>query len=99
MPVSDIPDELTLKLNRDREGKRDVVTRRLMVGAIVVVLGLGLFNLFGQHPSTTVAEADAATLEVYAPERVRGGLFYEARFRIDARREVKEVTGWCSVQN
>jgi len=100
LPVSEIPDELTLKLNRDREGKRDVVTRRLMVGAIVVVLGLGLFNLFGQHPSTTVAEADAATLEVYAPERVRGGLFYEARFRIDARREVEEATlvldpGWA----
>lgn len=97
--VSDIPDQLTLKLNRDREGKRDVVARRLMVGAIVVLLGLGLANLFGQHPSRTVAEAEAATLEVHAPERVRGGLFYQARFRVDALREVKEATlvldpGW-----
>jgi hypothetical protein len=98
--VVDVPDQLTLKLNRDREGRRDVVARRMMLGALIVVLGLALFNLFGQRPSTTVAEADSATLEVYAPERVRGGLFYEARFRVDARREIREGTlvldpGWA----
>ena len=37
---------------------------------------------------------------MYAPERVRGGLFYEARFGIDAIREVSEATlvldsGWA----
>ncbi|HKI24161.1 MAG TPA: hypothetical protein VKA24_12160 [Gaiellaceae bacterium] len=97
--MSDIPDELTLKFNRDREGKRDVLARRIAVGAITVFLALALLNLFGQRPSTTAAEADAATLEVYAPKRVRGGLFYEARFTIDARQEVEEATlvldpGW-----
>jgi hypothetical protein len=97
--VSDIPDELTLKVNCDREGKRDVLARRIAVGAITVFLALALLNLFGQRPSTSAAEADAATLEVYAPERVRGGLFYEARFTIDARQEVEEATllldpGW-----
>lgn len=98
--MSDIPDQLTLKVSRDREGKRDVVVRRVAVGALTVVLALGLLNLFGQRPSTTTAESDAATLEVYAPKRVRGGLFYEARFRIDARREVENATlvldpGWA----
>ena len=97
--MSDIPDELTLKVNRDREGKRDVLARRIAVGALTVFLALALVNLFGQRPSTTAAEADAATLEVYAPERVRGCLFYEARFTIDARQEVEEATlvldpGW-----
>jgi hypothetical protein len=97
--VADIPDQLVLKIARDREGKRDVVARRFLFSGLLFVLGLGLFNLFGQRPSTTVAEADAARIEVYAPERVRGGLFYEARFRIDARREVEEATlvldpGW-----
>ena len=97
--MSDIPDELTLKVNRDREGKRDVLARRIAVGVLTVFLALALVNLFGQRPSTTAAEADAATLEVYAPERVRGGLFYEARFTIDARQEVEEATlvldpGW-----
>ena len=57
-------------------------------------------NVFGQRPATTLADADAATLEVYAPERVRGGLFYEARFTIEAREEVEEATlvldsGWA----
>lgn len=97
--MSDIPDELTLKFNRDREGKRDVLARRIAVSAIVVFLALGLLNLFGQRPSTTAAADDAATLEVYAPERVRGGLFYEARFTIEAREDVEEATlvldpGW-----
>jgi hypothetical protein len=98
--VSDIPDQLTLKINRDREGKRDVIGRRLLLAALGAVLALGLLNVFGQRPSTSTAEAGAATLEVYAPERVRGGLFYEARFTIRAREEVEDATlvldpGWA----
>ena len=77
-----------------------MAVRRVLVSALAVFLALGLLNLFGQRPSTTTAQSAAATLEVYAPERVRGGLFYEARFRIDARREVEEATlvldsGWA----
>ena len=98
--MSDIPDQLTLKVSRDREGKRDVVARRLSIAALGVVLALGLVNVFGQRPSTTTAAAGAATLEVYAPERVRGGLFYEARFTIQARDDVEEARlvldpGWA----
>jgi hypothetical protein len=98
--VADVPDQINLKVARDREGRRDVTVRRFLVSALVLFLGLGLFNLFGQRPATTTSETDAATLEVYAPKRVRGGLFYEARFRIEARREVKEATlvldpGWA----
>lgn len=94
-----MPDQLVLEVARDREGKRDVTFRRVALGALVVVLALGLLNLFGQRPATTVAAADAATLEVFAPERVRGGLFYEARFTIAARSEVEQATlvldsGW-----
>ena len=97
--MADAPDQLVLEVARDREGKRDVVFRRVALGALLVVLGLGLLNVFGQRPATTVADADAATLEVYAPERVRGGLFYEARFTIAARSEVEQATlvldpGW-----
>jgi hypothetical protein len=97
--VADVPDQLVLEVARDREGKRDVVFRRVALSALLAVLALGLFNLFGQRPAMTSAEADAATLEVYAPERVRGGLFYEARFTIEARSEVEQATlvldpGW-----
>ena len=89
--MSDVPDQLTLKTNRDREGRRDFIGRRIAVGVLVVVVGLGFVNLFGQHPSTHRADNDAAALEVYAPERVRGGLFYEARFTIEARRDLEEA--------
>ena len=98
--MADVPDELVLKVARDREGRRDVVARRIALSALLVVLALALLNVFGQRPATTTAEAQAASLEVYAPERVRGGLFYEARFRIDAARELDNATlvldpGWA----
>jgi len=98
--VAGIPDGLILKVARDREGKRDVKFRRVAVAALMVLLALGLLNLFGQHPSTSTAVAASARLEVYAPERVRGGLYYEARFRVDAVRELEEATlvldpGWA----
>jgi hypothetical protein len=98
--VADIPDQLVLKVARDREGRRDVTFRRIALSVLVFLLALGLFNLFGQRPSATTIDAAAASLEVYAPERVRGGLFYEARFRIDATRELQAATlvldpGWA----
>jgi hypothetical protein len=98
--VADVPDQLTIERARDREGRRDVQFRRGALSVLLLLIGLGLLNLFGQHPSTKTAEADAATLEVYAPDRVRGGLYFEARFRIDAVRELKEATlvldpGWA----
>lgn len=98
--MPDIPDELVLKVARDREGRRDVIVRRTMVSLLLVFLALGLLNLFGQRPSTSTAQAATARLEVYAPERVRGGLFYEARFTIHADSELKEATlvldpGWA----
>ena len=98
--MADVPDQLVLKVARDREGKRDVKVRRVAVAALMVLLALGLFNLFGQRPATSTAESAAARLEVYAPERVRSGLFYEARFRIDAAQELEEATlvldpGWA----
>jgi hypothetical protein len=97
--VSDVPDQLTLKVNRDREGKRDVLFRRIALGAILVLLALGLLNVFGQRPATATADSSAARLEVYAANRVRGGLYYQARFRVDALRELEEATlvldsGW-----
>lgn len=97
--MTDVPDQLVLKVARDREGRRDVLFRRIAFSAIVVLLVLGLLNLFGQRPQTAAVEHPAATLELTAPKRVRGGVIYEARFRIAASRELKQATlvldpGW-----
>jgi hypothetical protein len=98
--MADVPDQLVLKVARDREGRRDVVFRRVAFTAIVVLLALGLLNLFGQRPSTVTVGSAAASLQLYAPERVRSGLIYEARFTIDAERELEEAAlvldpGWA----
>lgn len=94
-----IPDGLTLGRHRDLESRRELVWRRIGVAVLGLFLLAGLLNVFGQRPATTSAATPAARLEVYAPERVRGGLFYEARFTINAVRELKNATivldpGW-----
>jgi hypothetical protein len=98
--VADIPDQLTLRSNRDREGRHDVHVRRAFASVIVLVCLLGLLNVFGQRPETSVAAVSAAELEVYAPTRVRAGLYYMARFTIRARQELRNATlvldpGWA----
>jgi hypothetical protein len=97
--VADVPDHLTLRQNRDAEGRRDVVIRRGFTGVLMIVSLLGLLNIFGQRPSTSRAATSAADLEVYAPSRVRAGLYYMARFTIDAHSELRRATllldpGW-----
>jgi hypothetical protein len=98
--VPDVPDTLTLKRNRDMVGReRDPWTRRVLLTLVGVLVVLGLLNLFGQRPTTSTAASSAASLEVYAPPRVRGGLFFMARFRIVAHQELKDATlvldpGW-----
>lgn len=98
--MADIPDQLTLKRNRDREGRRDHIVRRVLTSLIGLFILSGALNAFGQRPQTTNAAGPAAQLSVYAPMRVRGGLFYEARFHIRANRDVKNATlvldtGWA----
>ena len=55
---------------------------------IAVLPVVALFNVFGQRPETTTARSPAASLLVYAPSHVRGGLLYTARFEITAHQEL-----------
>lgn len=94
------PQELTLRRNRDLEGRHDAHWRRAGVALLGLFLLLGLANLFGQRPGTAHAESGAASLAVYAPAHVRSGLIFEARFHIRARRELKDArlvlgSGWA----
>jgi hypothetical protein len=66
---------------------------------LVAVLVAALANLFGQRPQTSSAASPEASLEVYAPARVRAGLMYMARFTIRASTDLKSATlvlnpGW-----
>jgi hypothetical protein len=98
--MAELPDFLTLRHNRDRAGVREVPIRRALVTLIGLLCLAGLLNAFGQRPDTSRAAASGASLKVYAPTRVRSGLFYEARFTIEAQADLKNATlvldpGWA----
>lgn len=74
-------------------------TRWIFLTLLGLLSLLGLANLFGQRPQTATAESAVASLDVYSPERVRSGLYFESRFHIHAREEIREATlvldpGW-----
>ena len=94
------PEGLTLERHRDLLGReRRQYARWLLLAALCGVLALGLLNVFGQRRVGSSVETGAAVFELTAPTRLRGGLFFEARFRIEARRELQNATlvldpGW-----
>jgi hypothetical protein len=98
--MADKPDAIVLKRHRDLEGReRHPAVRRALLALVGAVCLAGLFNVFGQRPSTSRAATSAAVLSVYAPSRVRGGLLYSARFHVAARADLRKATlvldpGW-----
>jgi hypothetical protein len=62
--------------------------RRLALAALGAIVLAALFGLFGQSSTRTVAAGRKAVLSVDAPPRLRGGLIFQARFRIQARRRL-----------
>jgi hypothetical protein len=98
--VADAPDFIVLKRDRELEGRdKDLWIRRGLLALLAAIPLIALFNVFGQRPATVRAEASAASLKVYTTRHLRGGLLYEARFHVFARRELKKATlvlgpGW-----
>jgi hypothetical protein len=90
--VAGAPTGLTLRRHRDLDGlRRTPWIRRALVGLLLLFSLAGVLNVFGQVPTAKTAEAPEATLEVKAPSHVRSGLFYELRFTIDAREELRDA--------
>jgi hypothetical protein len=86
------PDFIVLRKHRDLVARRNEVwVRRLLLTLLGAIPLVALFNVFGQRPSTSTAAVPAASLSVYAPTSVRGGLLYEARFHVRATRELKDA--------
>jgi hypothetical protein len=97
--MADTPAFLTLRRNRDEAGRLELPTRRALATLVALLLVAGLLNVFGQRPQTVRAGTGEASLKVYAPAHVRGGLYYEARFTVTARHDIKDATlvldsGW-----
>jgi hypothetical protein len=99
--MADTPDLLVLRRHRDLEGfARGAIWWRRGVLAALGLLGLlALLNVFGQRPTTQVANGSAASFSLYAPTHLRGGLLFSARFTIKAHRDLAKATlvldpGW-----
>jgi hypothetical protein len=91
--VADQPDGIVLRRHRDLKGRGwHPWARRALLTLVALVLVLALFDVFGQRPSTSRAEAGAATLSVEAPSAVRGGLLFQARITTEARSDLKDAT-------
>jgi hypothetical protein len=100
----DVPDTIDLERHRELAGRSfSRPIRWLLIALTSAVLLLGLLNVFGQHPDTLTATSARATLELYAPAHLRGGLLYEARFTVFARQKLNHAVlllspGWTESQ-
>ena len=98
--MAQIPDTIILRRDRDLGPRRnDIWVRRGLFALVCVIPVLALLNVFGQRPDTSTGTAAAARLSVSAPSRVRGGLLYQARFRVTARKSLAQAalvldSGW-----
>jgi hypothetical protein len=90
--MADRPDFIVVSRDRDLRGRRnDIWVRRGVLIVLSVIPLLALFNVFGQKASSSEAAAQAATLEVHAPTRVRAGLLYSARITVEAHETLDDA--------
>jgi hypothetical protein len=90
--VADTPEGIQIGRHRDLRGREwHGWTRRGLLLIPVVIVILALANVFGQHPQTSTAATSAASLSVFAPSSVRGGLIWEARFDVHAVRTLRDA--------
>jgi hypothetical protein len=73
--------------------------RPLFLLALLGLAAAALADVFGQAPETSSAATSAATLVVQAPDRLRGGLYFQGRFTVRAHRPLAHPTlvldrGW-----
>jgi len=98
--MSDLPQGIDLPRHRDFEGKEaGQWLRHVFLALLTLFVVAALLNAFGARPETGEASGAAATLKVTAPERVRGGLLYQARIEIHATEAIGAPTlvldkGW-----
>jgi hypothetical protein len=95
------PDALTLSRNRDLQGRASGIWwRRASLVVLAAIPALAVLNVFGQQPRTLTAASPEAQLSLHAPDRLRGGLLFSARFTIFAHENVKDARlvldqGWA----
>lgn len=79
----------SLDLELAGRGRHQVYRRVGLAILGLIVLG-ALLGAFGQDSTTTVASGPAAVLSVESPARLRGGLYFQARIVVEAKRRLAE---------
>lgn len=98
VPKSSLDRSLDLEL----EGRgHHALYRRLALGVLGLVVIAALLNVFGQETTTTVAAGERGVLSIDAPAHLRGGLLFQARFEVHAKRRIAHPKlvlspGWLS---
>ena len=91
---------LFTEIEPDERGvRRGLRTRRTIIAVLCIVPVLALTGLLGQPSSTSRAAGPRATLELEAPESVRGGLLFQSRVQVHVLGRIQHPrlvldTGW-----
>jgi hypothetical protein len=89
--VEEGPPHLDLARHRDLEGRGlGIAVRWLALTVLAAFVVAALLNVFGQRQAKSRGESPAAAMTVSAPSKVRGGLLYQARIHVHARRAIKQ---------
>jgi hypothetical protein len=85
--------DVSIGLRRDRHvelrgREAEPWWRRGVIAVFAAVVLAALAGAFGQSDETARAQSAAATLTVRAPDRIRGGLFFQGRLDIVARERI-----------
>jgi hypothetical protein len=81
--------ELFAKLPDNERGQRvGLIARRVVLTLFAAVALVALWGAFGQRASSSTATGPAAILRLAAPSAVRGGIFFQARIDVIAKRTI-----------
>jgi hypothetical protein len=88
--TEEAPTNLDLARDRDLHGRAwQIWVRRGLLVVLLAIVVLALLNVFGQKPASSRVDSPQASLDLYTPSRVRGGLMFESRFTIFAHQDLK----------
>ena len=99
--MPDLPAQLDRKHNIDLARRSlEPSFRRAVLVLLLGIIVAALVGVFGQSPASSSVEGAGRTrLSLSAPEALRGGLIYQAKFEIHARQELRKAalvldSGW-----
>jgi hypothetical protein len=76
-------------LSHFSSGGAGVWVRRAFITLFTLLAALAVIGVFGQRTSSSSAESTGAVLQLSAPQRVRGGLFFQSRVTVTAMSQIR----------